>query len=192
MQNSNPNIMPYQFDIDDDTAQRIGFSPDHPLSKNVQAWANKQGLSQEAFNELISFYVANIMDDIMKMEENDYNELARLDEYFGDAQQSEHARKDVARWLGGLLQDQLEKEPEIEETLANFASTANGMKILHALKNKIGERAIPNNSAGQQIPTLTKEKLLQKMNSDAYFNPAHPQYENLHREIRRGFQQLYK
>ena len=182
----------YQFDIDDDMAKLIGLNTNSFTSKKAQKWAKENGLSQEAFSALVKCYIDGMCQDLEESESNHlHNEESQLLKLFGSTDSANRKINEIGNWLDGLIGQKLQDDTELAQAIQAITSSHHGIRLLDLLKQSIGERNIPNNSSGRAAGGITFDELKRKMNSDAYFNPGHPEYENLHRQVKKGFHQLY-
>ncbi len=153
----------YELKVPEALAERIKADPEQPLAKAAMEFAKKNGLSQEQFNELSALYfegqVSGTLDQAV--------ERASLEKALGpDAK----AQMDgLGQWVSGLLGQDFQKNPGLLMAAEALASSSEGVLLLKALKDRIGEKSVPS-SREAPAPTVSEESLRALQASDAYIN----------------------
>ncbi len=101
-------------------------------------------------------------------------------------------RRDLSTWIDGLLGEEIHRNAGVGQTLRAVASTANGVMLLKAFKDRIGIAGVPTaRSGGTGGPALSRDSLQALQNSAAYMEPGHPDHAETVRRVRQGFKTLY-
>ncbi|MGH6886289.1 MAG: capsid assembly protein [Kiloniellales bacterium] len=169
---------------------KMSVDPGHPLVEPAMAWARKHGLSQEAFAELAQLWYgheAEASGEAGGASDRD-SEMARLDAALG--QRADAVKGELARWMNGLLGRDFAAEPALLSAAEELASTAEGVLLLKAIKDKLGERPLPA-SRGAGAPPLDEARLKTLQASPAYQDAAHPDHKRTVAEVQRGWASLY-
>lgn len=153
----------YEIKVPEALAERIKADPEDPLAKGAMDWARSQGLGQDAFDALAKLYferqAASSLDPAA--------EQASVEKALGDNAKAE--LDGLGQWVGGLLGQDFKKNPGLLMAAEALASSSEGVLLLKALKDRIGEKGIPSAKADTS-PALTEEALRALQSSDAYLN----------------------
>lgn len=198
----------YELNLPEALRDFISVSPDDPHWQAVQRWGHSHGISQEAMNELLSLHfeaemaklqavqgtqgVANTPSqplDIQALKtgqeaKEEAKEEDRLVQLLGRDHQRQ--RQSIARWVMGLMGDLFKQNQGLRSAAEELASRADGVMLLKALMERIGERPLPQGQEAS-IQGLSLESLRRLQASDAY-RKGEPL---ARRQVREGYQQLY-
>jgi len=151
----------YALSLPEDLAARIAPDENDPLARGAMEWARRQGLGQEAFSELAALYYGHMVDVVPDRE----SEMRRLSESLGPRAGMELA--DLSGWACEMLGGSLAKSPEIAEAFESLTSTANGVLLLKALRDRLGEAGLPS-ARGSGAARMDAAALRALQSSDAY------------------------
>lgn len=178
----------YELSVPDDLAERITADADHPLAAPTMEWAKKHGLSQDAFNELTGLFYGAEAESAAAEEDWTRTQSEALDAALGADAAREKAA--LGKWVGGLLGRELSSNPDMLAEANALASSAAGVLLLKALRDRIGERPLPGSSdAGGSA--LNAADLTRLQASPAYQNSADPDHRATVAKVRQGWAQLY-
>ena len=178
----------YQLVVPDDLKEKVEANAEHPLAKPAMEWARKHGLTQDAFAELTGLFYAR--------EAAGFDEDARFATEQNEAlakalgENAEKVKKELGQWVGGLLGGDFKENPALLEAAGLLASDANGVLLIKALKDKIGERGIPS-GRDRDSGAVSEADLKALQASDAYRHEHHPQHEATVAKVREGWKRLY-
>jgi len=151
----------YALTLPEDLAARIAPDENDPLARRAMDWAKQQGLGQEAFSGLAALYYGHLADGAPDRD----SEMQRLAEALGPRAGAELAG--LSRWVGDILGEGMGKSPEIAAALDRLTATADGVLLLKAIRDKLGETGLPS-SRGGAAPRLDAAALRALQASDAY------------------------
>jgi len=153
----------YELKVPEALADRVKADPEQPIAKAAMDFAKKHGLSQEQFDELAGVYFegqgASSLDPAA--------ERASVEKALGDNAKAE--LDGLGQWVGGLLGQDFKKNPGLLDAANALASSSEGVLLLKALKDRIGEKGVPSAKV-DTTPALTEESLRALQSSDAYLN----------------------
>jgi hypothetical protein len=153
----------YELRVPEALAGRFQADPEQPIAKAAMAFAKKHGLSQEAFDELAATYfegqAGNALDPAA--------EMAALEKAFGGKDAAKAEMDGISQWASGLLGQDFAKNPGILAAAEALASSAEGVLLLKAFKDRIGEKGVPAARTSSE-PVLSEESLRALQASDAY------------------------
>ena len=151
----------YELALPPELSGRVAADAADPLAKGAMDWARRHGLGQDAFSELASLYFGRVAESSVDSEA----ERGKLAAAFGDRADSEIAG--LSRWVDGILGDVLAESREVFSALDRLTATADGVMLIKAIKDKLGEAGLPSSRAG--APGAPDAGALRKLqNSDAY------------------------
>lgn len=131
----------------------LGETPaDDPLAKTYVSWAQKYGLSQQAFDELASQFVQM---GGMQQAEAQRSMEAELKELGPNAQA---IVSNMATWGKGLVQKGIFSKQDFNE-FARWGDTASGIKALMKLRETYEGRVPVDTIKGQTEESMSKEDL---------------------------------
>lgn len=176
----------YEIRVPADLAKSRKIADDDPLAAAAMEWAKRQGLPQEAFDELVEAFVRQEAEQLDPEKFRDV-QMSALKEKFGH--RCDEVCKDVGHWFGALMQQDFEEQPELREAAEELASDARGVMLLKAIRERLTERGVP----GERVVRsgAMDEAALRRMQaSDAYINSRHPDHAATVRRVREGWQKL--
>lgn len=152
----------YEIALPKELEGRIAADIEDPLAREAMDWARRQGLGQEAFSELAALYFGRLASSAIDSEA----ERSKLARALGDRADAEIAG--LSRWVDGLLGDVLTESAELHAALDRLTATADGVLLVKAIKDKLGEAAVPSSRAGAAaaLPDVAALRKLQA--SEAY------------------------
>lgn len=151
----------YELVLPQELSARVAVDADDPLAKGAMDWARRHGLGQDAFAELASLYFGRVAESAIDSEA----ERGKLATAFGDRADSEIAG--LSRWVDGILGDVLAESREVYSALDRLTATADGVMLIKAIKDKLGEAGLPSSRAG--APAAPDAGALRKLqSSEAY------------------------
>lgn len=178
----------YELIVPDDLQEKVRADVEHPLASPAMDWAKKHGLSQDAFSELASLFYhqeASTHDADVKYEAEQRDILKKA---LGD--DAERVTKDLGKWVYGLLGKDFKENTGLHTAANMLACDANGVLLIKALKDKLGETAVPS-SRGHDAASLSESDLAALQASDAYHNENHPQHKSVVARVREGWKVLF-
>lgn len=128
----------YDLAVPQDLAERVRPDADDPLAKSAMDWAKKHGLGQEAFSELAALYYGRLAEGAIDRDA----EVGKLKSVFGA--KVERELEGLGRWVEGLLGDALSGNPEVTAALHRLTSTADGVLLVKAFKDRLAEPGLPS------------------------------------------------
>lgn len=153
----------YELRVPEALAGRFQADPEQPIAKAAMAFAKKHGLSQEAFDELAATYfegqAGNTLDPAA--------ERAAVEKALGPDAKAE--MEGLGQWVSGLLGQDFAKNPGLLSAAEALASSSEGVLLLKALKDRIGEKGVPAARTSSE-PVLSEESLRALQASEAYQN----------------------
>ena len=178
----------YELAVPKDLAEKIQVNPDDPLAKAAMDFAKKHGLSQDAFSELAALHFQQLAGEADQDATFQAEQSKKLDEAFGD--KAKDLKAELGAWVGGLLGEDFKKSPELLAEAQMLASSASGVLLIKAIKDKLGERGIPSaREADTAAVSLSDLKTLQS--SKAYNDPMHPDHDATVKKVEDGYKRLY-
>ena len=172
----------YELAVPETLQDKITVDAELPIAKNAMEWAKANNVSQEAFSELTALFYEDQAGGLIDQDA----EQEILNQALGD--NPDKAKTDIGKWFGGLLGDEFAAKPELMEEAQLIASSANGVLLLKALKDKLsGHTKIPPNDGGQAGDALSLEGLKKLQASKEYQNGD----KETVRKVREGYQKLY-
>ncbi len=151
----------YELVLPRELSGRVAADAEDPLAKGAMDWARRHGLGQEAFSELAGLYFGRVAEAAIDSEA----ERGKLAAALGDRADSEIVG--LSRWVDGLLGDVLAESREIYAALDRLTATADGVMLIKAIKDKLGEAGLPSSRAAQ--PGAPDARALRKLQaSEAY------------------------
>ena len=158
----------------------LGETPqDDPLAKTYVSWAQKYGLSQQAFDELAGKFVEMGGLQQQEVQRNMEAELAEL------GPNSKAIISNMATWGKGLVQKGIFSKEDFNE-FARWGDTAKGIKALMKLRETYEGRVPVDTIKGQTEESMSKEDL------DAMV--ADPKYKTdagYRQKVERLFEKMY-
>lgn len=153
----------YELKVPEALGERFQADPEQPLAKAAMAFAKKHGLSQEAFDELAATYfegeAASSLDPAA--------ERAAVEKALGPQAKAE--MEGLGQWVSGLLGQDFAKNPGLLSAAQALASSSEGVLLLKAIKDRIGEKTVPSGRESP-APAVTEESLRALQASEAYQN----------------------
>lgn len=131
----------YEIGLPEALAQRIRADAEDPLAKGAMDWARRNGLGQEAFSELAGLYFGRLAEVAVDPEA----EEGKLRAALGDRAETEIAG--LGRWIDGLLGDVIAESADLHAALDRLTATADGVMLMKAIRDKLGEAAVPSSRA---------------------------------------------
>lgn len=128
----------YELALPEALAARIRADAEDPLAKGAMDWARRHGLGQDAFSELASLYFGRLAEVAVDPEA----ERAKLRESLGERADGEIAG--LGRWVDGLLGDVIAESADLRGALDRLTATADGVMLVKAIKDKLGESGVPS------------------------------------------------
>lgn len=170
----------YELAVPETLAGRIAPDPEAPLARDAMAWAKENGIGQQAFSELAALFYG----DLAGREPDRESEMATLAREFGPRAEAE--LDGLSRWATGLLGPVFAERPELQAAAENLASTAAGVMLIKAIKERLGERGLPS-ARGGAASGLNEADLRALQAGDAYLagDPA------TLRKVEEGWKRLY-
>ena len=179
----------YELTVPETLTHTIQADPDHPLAKPAMEWAKKNGLSQTAFNELTGLFYAQQAEDAESDQKWDKEQSALLDQALGA--NAERIKQDIGRWFYSLLAEDFKDRPGLLEAVQGMTRNADGVLLIKALKDKIGERVVPSGQ-NEDLGVLMANDLRNLQSSKAYLDQSHPHHRATVAKVREGYQRLYQ
>jgi hypothetical protein len=176
----------YEIRVPQDLAKARKVADDDPLAAAAMAWAKKQGLPQEAFDELVETFVRQEAEQLDPAKFRDM-QMGALKEQFGH--RCDEVCKDVGHWFGALMQPDFEAQPELREAAEELASDARGVMLLKAIRDRLTERGVPGERQAR-ADSMDEAALRRMQGSEAYINSRHPDHNATVRRVRDGWQKL--
>lgn len=151
----------YELVLPQELSGRVVADAEDPLAKGAMDWARRHGLGQDAFAELAGLYFGRVAETAVDSEA----ERGKLAAALGDRTESEIAG--LSRWVDGLLGDVLAESREVYAALDRLTATADGVMLIKAIKDKLGEAGLPSSRAAQ--PGAPDARALRQLQgSEAY------------------------
>ena len=116
------------------------IDPHHELVQSYTAWAQKWGLSQDAFDELAKDYLVVATNGAEQTQFDRESELKSL------GPNGEAVVNSTVEWAQSLVKKGVWSGDDFEE-FKHFAGTANGIRAVNKLRRFYGEQPIPVSSA---------------------------------------------
>lgn len=134
----------YALNLPEDLTGRVELSADHPLYAPASDWARKWNLPQAAFDELVAIQAGHEAGSGI----DQGAERTKLIEAFSEngrlsPAQAQAKADEIGRWAVGLLAGEAKRNPAIVNELVALTATADGVALLRALKNRVGEARPP-------------------------------------------------
>ncbi len=186
---SEPSPDTYELNVPEPLANTIQADPNHPLAKPAMEWAKKNGLSQQAFNDLTSLFYTQQAQEEEGNQKWYAEQRSILDQALGP--HAETIKQDISRWFEGLLARDFKEQPKLLEAAQIMASSADAVLLIKALKDKISERTVPS-GRNEDLGVLLADDLRNLQSSQAYLDQSHPNHKATVAKIREGYQRLYK
>lgn len=153
----------YEIHVPEALAERVQADPEQPIAKAAMEFAKKNGFSQEQFDELCAAYfegqAASTLDPAA--------ERAAVEKALGPDAKAE--MEGLGKWVDGLLGQDFAKNPGLLTAAEALASSSEGVLLLKALKDRIGEKNVPS-PRETPVPAVTEEGLRELQASEAYIN----------------------
>lgn len=172
----------YELRVPEELAEKIKPIADDPLAKSAMEWAKKHAISQSAFDELAAVFYGDVAGKMTNPEQ----EMEVLKQSLGRNAESEI--KALGAWANGLLEEEFKASPELLGEALRLSSTAAGVRLLKAIKDKIGEHHVPTPRDSAAVAVLDEEGIRQIMMTEAYRDgdPA------THRKVQEAWERLYR
>lgn len=164
------------------------INAEDPRIPAVNEWAKKHGITQEAYNDLIMLDVAEKANGAEGDAEWAKEQREALDKALGD--DADRVKADLGKWVGGLLGKDLKDNPDMLAEAQALASSAHGVMLLKAIKDKIGERGLPDGKGNDPKP-VSESELTRLQASAAYQDSNHPDHQKTVQQVRDGWARLY-
>lgn len=180
---SEPRQLPpeaYELSLPEELSGRIAADADDPLAKGAMDWARRHGLGQDAFSELASLYFGRLAESAIDAEA----ERGKLAAVFGDRADGELAG--LSRWVDGLLGDVLAESREIHSALDRLTATADGVMLIKAIKDKLGETGLPSSRIG--TPGAPDAQALRRLQGSEAYRGGDPE---TRRKVAEGWARLF-
>lgn len=176
----------YELRMPQDLAKVRKIADDDPLAAAAMEWAKRQGLPQDAFDELVEAFVRQ---EAEQLDPEKFREvqMSALKEKYGH--RCDEVCKDVGHWFGALMQQDFEAQPELREAAEELASDARGVMLLKAIRDRLTERGVPGERVTRSA-ALDEAGLRRMQASEAYINSRHPDHAATVRRVRDGWQRL--
>lgn len=150
----------YELTVPEELEGKVQADASDPLFSIASQWANAQGVDQDGFNKLTAAYFAHQAGAAADQTEADVAERAAFIEAFGagDGRTDEDAyaaaqnnARHIGDWVSSLIAPTLMEHPGVRNILVDVASFADGILLLKALKEAIGEQTAPGRAGGAGI-----------------------------------------
>lgn len=124
-------------------------SEEHPMYGPVTAWCRKNGIPQEAFEELAALYQDHEFGQIGFGADFREKEMAKLIEGFAPGMDPADPRSmamavqaagEDRRWLTGLMGAALRERPNLGDVIDDLYHLSDGAQFVRTLRELIGER----------------------------------------------------
>lgn len=150
----------YELIVPEDLQGQVLADAKDPLFTIASEWANAQGVSQDGFNQLTAAYYAHQARESANHKDTDGTERAAFIKAFGgtDGRTDDDAyaaaqknAQHIGDWVSSLIAPTLMKHPGVRDILVDMASFSDGILLLKALKESIGEQTAPGRAGGAGI-----------------------------------------
>jgi hypothetical protein len=177
----------YELVVPDDLAEIIEADAEDPLAGAAMAWAKENGISQEQFSELTAAFYKIQADSFENPVERKAAELADLQKEWGAS--TDKKMKDVSSWVSGLLKPAIEKNNGLFTPLQNLVTSADGVRLLAALRDSIGDVQLPGSKTLTPASGVKTEAELAALQADPKYWRDHDPA--IIKEVEEGWKALY-
>ena len=129
---------------------KAGFEAktDDPMFKLASEWCKKYDVPQSAFDELAAGYFGHQQTELQTDAEDQAKERTKMLDHFSDGgkiTEGEATKKAqaVANWAVKTLGESVIKDPELADELKFLTATADGIRLLDALRQRTGGPSAP-------------------------------------------------
>jgi hypothetical protein len=166
--------------FDKETIQQSIPEDDFLLQAALDA-GKEAGLTQEQMDTLLNKTISTVMQQEASPEQMQ-EEVKRL----GDG--NENKGREVIDRNIKFFRNHLSEEAF--NTLSNSMTNAEAVKMADEIRKSVMEPRM-SSGAAPVSPSLTEDDLRGKMRQEAYWNPTHPDHEQVVKEVTEGFEKLY-